>query len=85
MSYNVLTQGVLKYQEFGEDCPQGMDDPSEDDYQVYMIFNFIKSLSTEKKSLINHSLNFVEVYYSLIDLIFESSCKLNDYHFEWFD
>ena len=62
-----------------------MKDPSEDDYQIYMIVNFIKSLSMVNESLLNKNLSYLAVYYSLVDLIFENNCTLKEYHFDWFE
>ena len=66
----------MRFEEFSEICPRGLGSPSVDDYQIYMIVNFIKSLSMVNESLLNKSLSYIKVYYSLVDLLFENKCTL---------
>ena len=45
--------------------------PTAKDYVIYFMVSLISSLSNERKSLINNSIGFLDVYYSLVDLIFK--------------
>ena len=59
----------------------------------------IGALSREKKSLINKSFAFLDIYYSMVDLIFkiedsndtgkkfliQDYGEFEDYHFQWFN
>lgn len=65
---SVLTQGIFKYEEFGEELAAT---PSAQDYVIYFIVNLIGALSREKKSLINKSPAFFDIYYNLVGLIFK--------------
>lgn len=96
---NVLSQGVFGYEEFtGFDSANGQIQPSAQDWVIYFIVNMIKSLSLQRKSLLNKNMNYINVYYQIVEIIFNVAAgeedkdkkliqdysEFEEYHYGWF-